>query len=127
MDDDEIGRRNAERFSLDFPAQMIFADRAAKAVLLDISRTGARIFSADSFRAGMSAKLQWCGHEAEATIVWAALSHAGLSFAPPIPDHVLAAMRLPNARKPWERTGEHIPFQPERVTAARRAAGDVTA
>lgn len=124
MDEAQIGRRNAERFSLGLPAELLFAEGAAKAVVLDISRTGARIFSPVAALAGTSVILKWSGHEAEATMVWAELSHAGLSFAQPIPHHVLQAMRLGNARKPLERIGEHITFQPERVTAALRADGN---
>ena len=115
MDEADIGRRTAERFWLDFPAELIFADCAVNVSLRDLSCLGARISTSTALRRGMRTALKWGGYQVGATVVWTATRQAGLSFHGRIPDQTLVRMRLLATPHPWKDANEAIRLAAEKI------------
>lgn len=92
-----IGRRRESRLRLRMDARLITLDGTSRAVMADVSSSGARVYAPDlPLRTGSEAVLQWLGREAFGVVVWTSAGQGGISFYDPIGPRELSEMRRMN-------------------------------
>ncbi|MBS0483244.1 MAG: PilZ domain-containing protein [Proteobacteria bacterium] len=73
--------------------RLITLDHDIKAILVDLSRTGARIQYGTTNPGRGDAVLQWYGMEAFGTVVWTRAGYCGLRFHDPLPHAAILRSR----------------------------------
>ena len=75
-----VEHRKARRAKVFVPTELVVADVAMRAHLLDISVSGSRVHSRTAPRAGDDTLLHLNGQTHEARVVWSDAERAGLEF-----------------------------------------------
>lgn len=88
-----IGRRAVARLRLSIPAQIITVCETRRCILLDLSRTGARIGLETALNEGDCGFLDFAGYEAFCTVLRASPGVNGLQFDVPLTDADVLAVR----------------------------------
>jgi hypothetical protein len=89
----ERGRREQSRLRVRLPCRLITRGGDLKAVLVDLSCTGARVQAGTLACERGDAVLQWFGMEAFGQLVWARSGFCGLQFYDPLGDGMLLKSR----------------------------------
>ncbi|MEO1730736.1 MAG: PilZ domain-containing protein [Pseudomonadota bacterium] len=89
----KVGRRNAARLRLSLPARFVSVERTHQCILLNLSRSGAKIAILESVQEGESGILHCGGLEVFAVIVRSEFSLNGLQFEEEISDDQVLEMR----------------------------------
>jgi PilZ domain len=89
----QIGRRARNRLRARLPAIVITLDGTRNTILLDLSRSGARIKATAKMALGQRAILSWSGFEAFGRLVWVDRGLCGIAFDDPLEPDVLIATR----------------------------------
>ena len=101
MEDEMVGRRGAERFTIECPAKLHLGNSAHVVWMLNISRTGACILA--RVPAGeIQVRLQWQCHDCPASVVWSAPPLLGLRFETSLPAEIVSLTRTLGHPKSWE-------------------------
>ena len=91
------GRRGAARLRLAIPVRMVSTHATQNCILLDLSRTGARIGLAEPLAPGMCLYLKIARFEVFAEVIRRDLGEGGgingLAFDEPLPDDTVLAVR----------------------------------
>ncbi|GAB4475313.1 MAG: hypothetical protein OHK0018_06000 [Erythrobacter tepidarius] len=91
------GRRSAARLRLAVPVRMVSTHATQNCILLDLSRTGARIGLAEPLAPGMCLYLRVAGFEVFAEVIWRKAGTGGgingLAFDQPLSDAAVLAVR----------------------------------
>jgi hypothetical protein len=87
------GRRAAARLRLHLPGELVTLDGQGRAVIENLSRTGARIATRLTVRPGTTCVLRWHGCEALGVVRWQYNGHCGLAFDSPLSHDDLMAAR----------------------------------
>lgn len=117
----DVGRRNAERFALDIPAELVFSQRAFRVSVRNISNSGACVYLLTGAIQEVSAELRCSEFSARANVVWSRVPHLGLRFETFFPGETLARLRALSCTSPWKNAPEHMRLAAERVLQDIRA------
>ena len=93
MEMGQIGRRGDARLRVDLPAQLTTLDGHPRAILCDISQSGAHVHCNPPLEKGEELVLEWLGYEAFGKVVWVCGRDAGISFYDRISPETLLATR----------------------------------
>jgi len=89
----QCGRRAAPRLRLRVPVHLITLNGQGRAIMENVSLTGARIASRFALRPGMSCLVQLPQLELFADVAWSSHGRCGLVFETPLSQQQLLAMR----------------------------------
>ena len=92
----ERGRRAQSRLRLRLPCRLITRSGDQKALLVDLSRTGARVHAEHLACERGDAVLRWFEMESFGQLVWARSGFCGIRFYDPVPEAWLRQSRLLN-------------------------------
>lgn len=77
---DRIGRRGDSRLRLELPVQLTTLDGHPKALLCDLSQSGAHVHSLEPLEVGEELVLEWLDFEAFGKVMWVRGRDAGVQF-----------------------------------------------
>ncbi|WP_367183261.1 PilZ domain-containing protein [Novosphingobium sp.] len=115
------GRRGQSRLRVRLPCRLISCAADQAAWLIDLSASGARVYSKATFALRGDVVLQWSGKETFGTIVWARVGYCGIRFFDSLPESwVLEARGLCSASPARDERAAARTLAREWVTGARR-------
>lgn len=114
-----FGRRISPRLRLSLRCEVIHADGRFRGLLMDLSRTGARIALMTPPPLGSGVALRWDGYEAACRVRWVHERQCGLDFDEGLADEVVVRTRaLPDRQSPAERAA--CQFLADQLLSAKR-------
>ena len=84
--------RQARRLPLSFPVWLIFGDRRETGHIINLSATGAKVFTHAKPPAGEPLQVEWEGQVHVGLCVWIKPRLCGVTFDVPLDDRTLAKM-----------------------------------